>query len=160
MNIKEIKQLLNLISEHELAEFELEREGTRFSVKKYTKLPPQTPTFIPQPIDFMTNKVSISEQSTKDVEIKDSKESEEDANLHKIVSPIVGTFYTSPAPDAAPFVTPGSKVTPNDTICIVEAMKVMNEIKAEVSGVIEKICVENGQAVEFGQPLFLVKTNV
>ncbi|OVE73522.1 acetyl-CoA carboxylase, biotin carboxyl carrier protein [bacterium B13(2017)] len=157
MNIKEIKQLLNLIREHELAEFELERDGTRFSVKKYSKPPPHT-TIMPPSIDYFSNKTNLIDQNK--IETSDTKENKEDKNLHKIISPIVGTFYSSPAPDAAPYVSNDSKVTPNDTICIVEAMKVMNEIKAEVTGTIEKICVENGQAVEFGQALFLVRTNV
>lgn len=80
-----------------------------------------------------------------------------DASLHKIVSPIVGTFYRSPAPDKPPYVTEGSKVTPETIVCIVEAMKLMNEIQADTSGEIVKIYVENGEPVEFGQPLFGVR---
>jgi acetyl-CoA carboxylase biotin carboxyl carrier protein len=78
-------------------------------------------------------------------------------NLHKITSPIVGTFYSSPSPDKEPYVKEGSVVSPETTVCIVEAMKLMNEIQAEVSGVIVKIYVENGQPVEYGQPLFGIK---
>ena len=81
----------------------------------------------------------------------------EDAGLVKITSPMVGTFYTAASPDAAAFVKVGDAVDKETVVCIVEAMKVFNEIKAETSGKIEKILVENGQAVEFGQPLFLVK---
>lgn len=75
----------------------------------------------------------------------------------EIKSPMVGTFYASPAPDAPPFVTPGQEITPETVVCIIEAMKVMNEIKAEVSGTVAEVCAENGKAVQFGQPLFRLK---
>jgi len=92
--------------------------------------------------------VDASKENTKEI-IND--------NLHVIKSPIVGTFYSSPSPDSDPFISLGSKIGENDTVCIIEAMKVMNEIKAEISGTIEEILVENGQVVEFGQVLFKVK---
>jgi len=82
-----------------------------------------------------------------------------DGGLHKIVSPMVGTFYRAPAPDAPPFVNPGDRVDEKTVVCIIEAMKLMNEIEAEVKGVIVDVLVENGQLVEYGQPLFLVKTD-
>lgn len=81
----------------------------------------------------------------------------DEAGLVRIESPMVGTFYAAPNPDAAPFVSVGSNVNPDTTVCIIEAMKIFNEIKAEVSGVIHKVLVKNGEPVEFGQPLFLVK---
>src|SRR5690606_6025000 len=81
----------------------------------------------------------------------------EDPSLHKITSPMVGTFYQAPSPDAAPYVKKGDKVTPETIVCIVEAMKLFNEIEAEVSGEIVEVLVEDGQLVEYGQPLFLVK---
>lgn len=81
----------------------------------------------------------------------------DDANLHKIVSPMVGTFYAAPAPDADPYVKVGDQVKEDTVVCIVEAMKLMNELEAEVEGEIVEILVENGQLVEYGQPLFLVK---
>jgi acetyl-CoA carboxylase biotin carboxyl carrier protein len=80
-----------------------------------------------------------------------------DAGLHKITSPIVGTFYRSPGPDKDPYVSEGSNISPESTVCIVEAMKLMNEIQAEVSGLVVKIYVENGQPVEYGQPLFGIR---
>lgn len=80
-----------------------------------------------------------------------------DESLHKIVSPMVGTFYAAPSPDADAYVKVGDKVTPESVVCIVEAMKLMNELEAEVTGEIVEILVENGQLVEYGQPLFLVK---
>ncbi len=81
----------------------------------------------------------------------------DDAGLARIESPIVGTFYSAANPDAAPFVSVGSRVSPDTTVCIIEAMKIFNEIKAETSGVIERVLVGNGDAVEFGQPMFLVR---
>jgi acetyl-CoA carboxylase biotin carboxyl carrier protein len=81
----------------------------------------------------------------------------EDTSLFTITSPMVGTFYAAPSPDSENYVKPGSKVTPESTVCIVEAMKIMNEIKAEVNGTIEQVCVKNGQPVEFGQALCKVR---
>ncbi|MDE5412521.1 acetyl-CoA carboxylase biotin carboxyl carrier protein [Alkalihalobacterium chitinilyticum] len=81
----------------------------------------------------------------------------EDANLHKITSPMVGTFYSAPSPDSDPYVKAGDKVTQESVVCIVEAMKLMNELEAEINGEIVEVLVENGQLVEYGQPLFLVK---
>ena len=82
---------------------------------------------------------------------------EQDERLVQIVSPLVGTFYRAPSPGSPPFVEEGSRVTPNDTLCIVEAMKVMNEIKAECAGVVRRILVENGTPVEYGQALFVIE---
>lgn len=79
------------------------------------------------------------------------------SNLTEIKSPMVGTFYASPSPDAAPFVSAGQAVTPDTVVCIIEAMKVMNEIKAEVAGTVAEVCAENGKPVQFGQALFRVK---
>ncbi len=79
------------------------------------------------------------------------------SDLNEIKSPMVGTFYASPSPDAAPFVSAGQAVTPDTVVCIIEAMKVMNEIKAEVAGTVAEVCAENGKPVQFGQALFRVK---
>jgi len=150
MNIKEIKQLLNLVSEHDLAEFELEREGDKISIKKYSP-PSMATTVIP------TTSMTAPVANTPAASVKESEKTMQSDNLHVIKSPIVGTYYSAPSPDSDPFISVGSKIGENDTVCIIEAMKVMNEIKAEVSGTIEEILVENGQVVEFGQVLFKVK---
>jgi len=86
--------------------------------------------------------------------------SEEERSLHVIKSPLVGTFYRSPSPGAPPFVEVGDLVSPGQVLCIIEALKVMNEIESDVRGRVEKILVENGETVEYGQPLFLIDTNV
>ena len=153
MNIKEIKQLLALIKEHELAEFEMEREGTKIVIKKYpasttVTMPSMAHTMMVPPMNNAVPATQVSEPKVIE---------EKNDNLVEITSPIVGTFYAASSPEAPAFVSVGSKIGINDTVCIVEAMKVMNEIKAEVSGVIEEILVENGQVVEFGQVLFKVK---
>ncbi|EKD29142.1 MAG: hypothetical protein ACD_79C00041G0003 [uncultured bacterium] len=155
MNIKEIKQLLTLINEHGIAEFELEREGTKIGIKKYSSAPAvmSAPIYSHAP---SMHAIDIK-HDTNETFSKEEKKVDLDAGLHSITSPIVGTFYSAPSPDASPYVSIGSKIGPNDTVCIVEAMKVMNEIKADVAGIIEKIEVENGQAVEFGQVLFKVR---
>ena len=88
-----------------------------------------------------------------------SEEKEDDTDLHRIVSPMVGTFYQAPSPDSEPYVKVGDRVDEKSVVCIVEAMKLMNEIEAEVKGEIVEVLVENGQLVEYGQPLFLVKTD-
>lgn len=152
MNIKEIKQLLALIKEYELAEFELEREGVRITVKKYSQSVPMVAQPVLQQPFIEAAKKGNSEEATAGISKKEA-----DTGLKSILSPIVGTFYAAPSPESAAFVSPGTKVTPNDTVCIIEAMKVMNEIKAEMNGVIEEVLVQNGQAVEFGQILFKVR---
>ncbi|MBN2144659.1 MAG: acetyl-CoA carboxylase biotin carboxyl carrier protein [Candidatus Aureabacteria bacterium] len=157
MNIKEIRQILNLMKEYEIAEMDIEREGVKLSVKKNASLsavpyPPSMPLSA-QAAFFQPLPVQESEKAKS--QGADSVNKEE--NVHLITAPIVGTFYAAPSPEASPYVSVGTKISPNDTVCIIEAMKVMNEIKAEVSGVIESINVKNGQIVEFGQVLFKVK---
>ena len=154
MNIKEIKQLLILMKEYELAEFELEREGVRVSIKKYSQAPQVVAPMMPHHFVEQTGKDYSKETAVGEAT---DKKAAENTGLKSIISPIVGTFYAAASPDSAPFVTVGSKVGVNDTVCIIEAMKVMNEIKAEMIGVIEEVAVKNGQAVEFGQTLFKVR---
>ena len=97
------------------------------------------------------------EFENKSIRVRLSKATTPDEGLHIITSPIVGTFYRAPGPDKDPYVSEGSKVSPESVVCIVEAMKLMNEIQAETSGEVVKIFVENGQPVEYGQPLFGIK---
>ncbi|ANE48072.1 acetyl-CoA carboxylase [Paenibacillus swuensis] len=164
--LSEIKDLIKLIDQTSIQEFEIENEGTRILIKKpnpaesyvlqtsaapgyYSQAPlqmnaPQVQATVPASADSATVQV----QSTEETELP---------NLHKIVSPMVGTFYASPGPGSSSYVQTGDKVKDKTVVCIVEAMKLMNEIEAEVHGEIVEVLVENGQLVEFGQPLFLVK---
>jgi len=150
-NMDELEALAALVNEHGFTDFEFENENIRVRLSKMAA--PVThiaaPAAAPAPAAAAT---AASADAATEVAAVDP-----DAGLHKITSPIVGTFYRSPGPDKDAYVSEGSKVGPESTVCIVEAMKLMNEIQAEVSGEIVKIYVENGQPVEFGQALFGVR---
>lgn len=162
--LNEIKELIKLVDQTSVHELEIESEGTRLSIKKpnaaevvnnYQAAPqayiPAQQVMAPQIVQPNTENQAPAAAPQQD--------SAEDSNssLHKIVSPMVGTFYRSPSPEAGPFVSPGDKVTEKSTVCIIEAMKLMNELEAEIKGEIVEVLAQNGQLVEFGQPLFLVK---
>lgn len=155
MELKEIRELIKLVSESGVAEVELERGDFKIAIKKngttvittapapvYQQAPPAAPAqrneaSAPAPV------APVSNSSDKD--------------LITIKSPMIGTFYQSPSPDKASFVKPGDDVKPGKVVCIIEAMKLFNEIESEVSGKIVKILVENASPVEYDQPLFLVE---
>lgn len=163
----ELRNLFALFTEHGLTEFELEREGFRVHLGRNTgaqivpvaTLPPaqthavQLPIQPTAPVQSAATVPPTSAGAQRETE----PSATEEESLHIIVSPIVGTFYRSPSPTAEAFVRLGSHVDADSVVCIIEAMKLMNEIQAETSGEIAKIYVENGQPVEFGQPLFGVK---
>lgn len=157
MNIKEIKQILSLIKEYDVGEFELEREGVKIAIRKNSSQPVTTSIPMPMYTSMQDMGISRSAQDNSAAAPVEEKKVETKSNIKTIISPIVGTFYTSPSPDSPAYASLGQKIGPNDTVCIIEAMKVMNEIKAEMSGVIEEVMVQNGQAVEFGQILFKVR---
>ena len=161
MKVQEIREIIKLINQTTINEFEYEHEGTKIKIIKggesdiHVK-PADIPAPVPQPVQpAVQPKVpgEIKEEKQPAVEEK----SEQAANLHKITSPMVGTFYVSSSPEEDPYIKIGDKVKNDTIVCIVEAMKLFNEIEAEVSGEIVEILVENGQLVEYGQPLFLVK---
>lgn len=143
-NMDELQALAALVNEHGFTDFEFENENIRVRLSKTSGVPVMA---APQAV----SPVAASEATVAEPPV------DADAGLLKITSPIVGTFYRSPGPDKDPYVSEGSNVSPDTTVCIVEAMKLMNEIQAEVSGEIVKVYVENGQPVEYGQPLFGVK---
>ena len=146
VNLKELKDLIALMNEHQLLEIELEREGMKIRLRKGggeegvvverlpSSRPPAAPTG-PVPVPDLPAQPSGTE----------------------IKSPMVGTFYRAPAPEAPPFVEVGQEIQVGQVLCILEAMKLMNEIKSEIKGRITQLLVENGQPVEFGQVLFLVE---
>src|SRR5688572_29614451 len=146
-DIEEIRDLADLFEERGLTEFEFENENIRVRLSKMVAAPVMhsAPPAQPAPI------------STPPAEVSQAAEEAPESDLYKITSPIVGTFYRSSGPDKEPYVSEGSKVTPDTVVCIVEAMKLMNEIQAETSGEVVEVYVENGQPVEFGQPLFGIK---
>ncbi len=150
MSVDKIRELLDLMAEHDLVELELE-EGGDFKVK--LKKPCAQMTAVPAAASMPP----MPAQPQPAASSAPAAPPEDDPDLIPIKSPIVGTFYRSPSPDADPFVKEGDKVGKDSIVCIVEAMKIMNEVKAEVSGTIEKILIENGEAVEYGAPMFLVR---
>lgn len=154
MNAKELKSILQALQEHEVAELTLETPDYKLTVRRggeiqYVAAPPpvviqpQTVTPAPTPAPAPAPKPeSPKEDTSQYVEVK---------------APIVGTFYRAPSPDAEPFVKEGDTVKKGQVLCIIEAMKLMNEIESEVSGVVRKILVSNGEPVEYGQTLFLIE---
>ncbi len=151
MDIKEIKSLIDLMKKNGLTHFEMEKDGFRISLAKEAGFAPvvaaasaplPVPSVAPSP-GSPPVALPVAEKTS--------------APAKEIVSPMVGTFYLSPSPEASPFVSVGQEVTPDTVVCIIEAMKVMNEIKAEVAGTITAVTAENGQPVQFGQPLFHLK---
>ncbi|PTX95287.1 acetyl-CoA carboxylase biotin carboxyl carrier protein [Spartobacteria bacterium LR76] len=149
MDLKEIRTLIDLMKKNGLAVFKMEREGFKITLKTAGAEGPTqiiTSGVAPAP-------VAVAAAPSAPV----AAAAEAPSNLTEITSPMVGTFYASPSPDSPAYVSVGQAVTPDTVVCIVEAMKVMNEIKAEVSGVIAEIAAENGKPVQFGQALFRVK---
>lgn len=160
MKLNEIKELIKLIDKSSVEEFEIESEGTRVYIRK-----PGPAKEAAAQAAVHTNYVSVPAQPQVQQAVPsvpatapgEAQETERDDTLHYITSPMVGTFYSAPSPEADSYVRRGDKIAEGTVVCIVEAMKLMNEIEAEVSGVIVDVLVENGQLVEFGQPLFSVK---
>ena len=149
MNLDEIKQILHLMEENKLVEFEYEDEGRRLKLRRADDRPVHAPVAIAVPAPAAAIPAGAPPAA--------STEAERPANLMEFKSPLVGTFYRSSKPDSDAFVNPGDKVNAEKVLCIIEAMKVMNEIKAEMSGVVREILVKNGQAVEYGELLFLIE---
>ena len=156
MDLKEIKAIIDLMKKNDLAVFKLKREGFKLELEVNRPSPPTVALAYPQiaapPVHSTAPGVASAGPSASGQAAGQTTESSKE-----IVSPMVGTFYRAPSPDSAPFVEVGQEVTEDSVVCIIEAMKVMNEIKAEVSGSILEILVENGTPVQFGQSLFRVK---
>ncbi|TCZ77453.1 acetyl-CoA carboxylase biotin carboxyl carrier protein [Paenibacillus albiflavus] len=158
--LSEIKELMKLMDQTSLQELEIENEGTRVFIRKGNKTESvfvAAPTVQTSVAPAVQQAAPAPSAVVEPVMASTSTANKDTSGLHTIVSPMVGTFYQASAPGAAPFVSTGSKVNEKTICCIVEAMKLMNEIEAEVKGEIVEILVENGQLVEYGQPLFLVK---
>ena len=152
-NMDELRELATLVDEHGFTDFEFENENIRVRLSKMAAAPVyQAAPVVQQPVTVQN---PVSAAAVEPVQAEAAVDP--DAGLHNITSPIVGTFYRSPGPDKDAYVSEGSKVGPETTVCIVEAMKLMNEIQAEVSGEVVRIYVESGQPVEYGQPLFGIR---
>jgi len=151
VNLKELKELISLMNDNKLVEMEIEREGTTIRLKKEGagvagQGPVEQVHFAPAPVGPVPTVAALA-QAAAPAELAGGEE---------IKSPMVGTFYSAPSPDSDPFVQEGDVVKEGQVLCIIEAMKLMNEFKSEVSGKIRKIVVENAQPIEFGQPLFII----
>lgn len=151
MDLKKVRELIELMKENDLVEVEIEAGDSKIHLKRpgadakmvqYAAAAPM----MAAPVAAASAAASAAPAAAAS-----------DAGISPIKSPIVGTFYQAPSPDAPPYVKVGDKVAPDTTVCIVEAMKVMNEIKAEASGTIVEACCKDGQAVEFGQALFKIR---
>ena len=150
-NMDELRALAELVDDHGFTDFEFENENIRVRLSK--SMP------APAAVSAAPAAAPVPQQVQAPAAAPDAPAAETAAedDLHMITSPIVGTFYRAPGPDKEPYVKEGSKVTPETVVCIVEAMKLMNEIQAETSGEVVKVYVENGQPVEYGQPLFGIR---
>ncbi|HUB00425.1 MAG TPA: acetyl-CoA carboxylase biotin carboxyl carrier protein [Terracidiphilus sp.] len=160
-DIEDLRQLIDFLKAHQVAEFDLDRgdlkirlkfapqEAVPSSLGELARLLASVPPSVAQAASSATPRPVVAPATPPSAET--------DPDLHLVKSPIVGTFYGSPSPGASPFVTPGDHVDKGQVICIVEAMKLMNEIESDVSGEVVKCLVSNGQPIEFGQPLFSVR---
>lgn len=154
MDIKEIRSLIDLMKKNGVAVFKMEKEGFKITLK--TSGAPGSPQYIStQPL------VQWNEPAAQPLAIAEAAPAAPVAAPAsggiEVKSPMVGTFYGSPSPESPAFISVGQEITPDTVVCIIEAMKVMNEVKAEVSGTVTEICAENGKPVQFGQALFRLK---
>lgn len=153
MDIKDIEQLISVINKSGITEVEIERDGTRVLIKK------ESPNIVQVAAsqNQQGGQQVVQHTLTQPQNIESS--GADTSDFHKVESPIVGTFYRKPSPDAEAFASVGKTVKKGDTLCIVEAMKLMNEIEADKDGIIEEVLVEDGSVVEYGEALFLIRPN-
>lgn len=154
MNIKEIRELLQLIEQTAIEEFEMERSGVRIRVRK-AGLSQAAPA--PASIEVSTAAPGRTGEAAGPSQPPPQEEENANENLHLFKAPIVGTFYSAPKPDAEAFVQVGDAVKKGTVLCIIEAMKLFNQIESDIEGVIVGKLVENGQPVEYGEPLFEIR---
>ncbi|HMS66327.1 MAG TPA: acetyl-CoA carboxylase biotin carboxyl carrier protein [Ignavibacteria bacterium] len=162
MDLNYLKKLIKILDTSNLSDIEIEEEGTKIRLSK-----PRPKVFansLPSNVQMIQPQLSqdniSADHSNESVKVEIAKsDTPKGDNIYEVKSPMVGTFYSTPAPNADPYVNVGSNVSPGVVLCIIEAMKLMNEIESEVSGKIVKILVESGQPVEYNQPLFLIEKN-
>jgi acetyl-CoA carboxylase biotin carboxyl carrier protein len=176
MDLSKIQKMLKLVAESDVAELEVEEDGYKLVIRKHAPsivlqqphgyyppvagppyVPPAPPTTQAAPVDAGQGQNPGLAVPTVPAEEVDAAKESAPTNVETVDAPIVGTFYRASSPDDDPFVEVGSRVAPGDVLCIIEAMKIMNEIECEVSGVVKRILVENAAPVEFEQPLFEIE---
>jgi acetyl-CoA carboxylase biotin carboxyl carrier protein len=152
MDLKEIKRLIQLVESSQISHFSIEEEGVKVEIKKELAGPAQsTQSYVlPQMTAPQAGVAPSPVEAAPAVE-------ENDPSLIAVKAQMVGTYYASPNPESSPYVKVGDKISKGSVVCIIEAMKLFNEIEAEISGTIEKVCVDNAAPVEYGQDLFLVR---
>ena len=160
MDLDQLNQILKLVREHDFSEFELEHEGLRIRVKKDGVAPQivAAPAFLPAPSAVAGPAAATGPGAPVSASPVAMPKDEEEIELAVVTSPIVGTFYRAPEPGAPPFVEVGAKIKKGQVLCVIEAMKLMNEIDAECDGEVVKVYVENGQSVQYGERLFAIRT--
>ena len=153
MDLEELKKILELMDANKLTELEYEEEGKKIRLKREDGSAP-VPVAVPMP---PMAPIPVSVPAAPAASAAPATPSALPPNCVEFTAPLVGTFYRAPRPDAEDFVNVGDEITSDKVVCIIEAMKMMNEIKAEIKGTIREILVKNGQAIEFGEPLFLIE---
>jgi acetyl-CoA carboxylase biotin carboxyl carrier protein len=158
MELEQIKAIITMMKENDLSEFSMEQDGLKIRIKRGPEGFQQTVTVpAPVPPPVATAPAPVAVAAPVAAEAPAGVPAAPPADIKYITSPMVGTFYRSPSPDAPPYAEVGQSVDEEGVVCIIEAMKVMNEIKAEIKGTITEILVENAKPVEFGQKLFAVR---
>lgn len=157
MDLNYVKKLVKLVAESGVDEIEIEEEGKKIRIAKNQMQTVAAPLPARPPAVDITVPTASPAIAAPASQPGSPQASESTKKFHEVKSPIVGTFYRSPAPDASPFVQVGSTIEAGSVLCIVEAMKLMNEIESDVAGKIVRILAENGQPIEYDQPLFLVE---
>ena len=152
MDLRKLKKLIDLVEESGIAELELTEGEEKVKICRHQQSAPQ-----PVQTQYIQAQATNPDPAPTKTEVETIKTSEQVTNGHSITSPMVGTFYRSSSPDTAAFVEVGSTIKKGDTLCIIEAMKILNEIESDKDGVIKQILVENGNPVEFGEPLFIIE---
>ncbi len=147
MDLRKLKTLIDLVADSGIAELEVTEGEDRVRIAKFSPAPTAATTVIAASADAPAGNGSVAATAAAAAEPEG----------HAVKSPMVGTFYRSPSPGSAAFIELGQSIKPGDTLCIIEAMKLLNEIEAEVGGIVKQILVENGQPVEYGQPLFIIE---
>ena len=157
MNLREIKELIEILDQSNLTEINIQEKDNIVSLKKEKETEIITPQYTTQAAPVYQSSESNSASPVSQNDAATAEKPHSDENYNTINAPMVGTFYKSPSPEEEAYVQVGDKVTNDSTVCILEAMKLFNEIQAEITGEIVEILVEDGQMVEYGQPLFKVK---
>jgi len=154
-DVRYLKKLIKVVEDSEISELEIEEQGNRVKIVK--NLPAHSTPVVHIPAHGAPLPPAGASEPSAGGEAAGAAAKQEDSNLAEVTSPMVGTFYRAPSPGAKPFVEVGERVKLGQTLCILEAMKLMNELESEVAGVVREICVDNAQPVEFGTRLFLIE---